>query len=70
MSGTLYHIGFGAGDLDPGTTIALLSGDPGRSERIAHDHLAGARELARNRGLDAFAATLPGGAPVVGTPRW
>ena len=65
MSGALYHIGFGVGDLDPGTTIALLSGDPGRSERIAHDHLAGARELARNRGLDAFAATLPGGAPVV-----
>lgn len=61
----LYHIGFGRSDLTEGTAIALLSGDPDRSELIANDHLADARVLARNRGLDAFAATLPGGAPVV-----
>jgi uridine phosphorylase len=60
-----YHIGFGAADLPAGTTIALLSGDPGRSELIATQHLRDGRELARNRGLDAFLATLPGGAPVV-----
>lgn len=60
-----YHIGFGRGDLPDGTTIALLSGDPGRSELIATTHLDGGRELARNRGLDSFLATLPGGAPVV-----
>jgi len=60
-----YHIGFGRRDLPEGTTIALLSGDPGRSELIATTHLTGAGELARNRGLDAFVATLPGGAPVV-----
>jgi uridine phosphorylase len=60
-----YHLGFGAADLDDGTSIALLSGDPGRSQLIAESHLAGGRVLARNRGLDAFAATLPGGAPVV-----
>ncbi len=60
-----YHIGFGSSDLTAGTTIALLSGDPGRSELIATEHLSGVRVLARNRGLDAFAATLPGGAPVV-----
>jgi uridine phosphorylase len=63
--GALYHLGFGAGDLDDGTTIALLSGDPSRSERIATEHLDGMRVLSRHRGLDAFAATLPGGAPVV-----
>ena len=63
--GSLYHLGFGSGDLDAGTTIALLSGDPSRSERIATEHLSGMRELSRHRGLDAFAATLPGGAPVV-----
>jgi uridine phosphorylase len=64
-AGSLYHLGFGSGDLDDGTTIALLSGDPSRSERIATEHLSGMRELSRHRGLDAFAATLPGGAPVV-----
>jgi uridine phosphorylase len=61
----LYHIGFGSSDLPADTTIALLSGDPGRSELIATTHLAGGRELARNRGLDAFVAELPAGRPVV-----
>jgi uridine phosphorylase len=61
----LYHLGFGTGDLEESTTIALLSGDPSRSERIASEHLTGMRVLSRHRGLDAFAATLPGGAPVV-----
>jgi uridine phosphorylase len=60
-----YHVGFGRDDVPAGTSLALLSGDPGRSELIATQHLGGGRELARNRGLDAFAATLPGGAPVV-----
>jgi uridine phosphorylase len=64
-AGTQYHIGFGAADLPAGTSIALLSGDPGRSELIATEHLGGARELSRNRGLDGFVATLPGGSPVV-----
>jgi uridine phosphorylase len=63
--GALYHLGFGADDLDDGTSIALLSGDPSRSELIATEHLAGMRVLSRHRGLDAFAATLPGGAPVL-----
>ena len=45
----LYHLGFGTADLDEGTTIALLSGDPSRSERIATEHL----------GADARAVTTP-----------
>jgi uridine phosphorylase len=61
----VYHLGFGQGDLDDGTSIALLSGDPSRSERIATEHLSAMRVLSRHRGLDAFAAALPGGAPVV-----
>lgn len=65
MTGTLYHLGFGPADLPEGTTIALLSGDPDRSELIAQQYLADGRALARNRGLDAFVGTLPGGAPVV-----
>jgi uridine phosphorylase len=61
----MYHVGFGRDDLPEGTTLALMSGDPGRSELIATEHLSGGRELARNRGLDAFVADLPGGRPVV-----
>ncbi len=60
-----YHVGFGRADLPAGTAIALLSGDPGRSELIATTHLSGGAPLARNRGLDSFVATLPGGEPVV-----
>jgi uridine phosphorylase len=60
-----YHIGLGREDLPDGTSIALLSGDPGRSELIATEHLAEGRPLARNRGLDSFLARLAGGAPVV-----
>jgi uridine phosphorylase len=64
-TGRLYHIGFGADDLPPGATIALLSGDPGRSQAIAEQHLTDASVLARNRGLDSFLARLPSGVPVV-----
>jgi uridine phosphorylase len=60
-----YHIGFGADDLPAGTSIALLSGDPGRSEQIAAERLGGSQVLARNRGLDSYLARLPGGSPVV-----
>lgn len=65
VSERLYHVGFGRADLPDGTRVALLSGDPGRSELIATEHLAGGRALARNRGLDAFVAELPSGRPVV-----
>jgi len=61
----LYHVGFAPSALSPGTRVALLSGDPERSEAIATDRLADGRELARRRGLDAFSARLPGGAPVL-----
>lgn len=62
---TLYHLGFAPADLPEGTRTALLSGDPERSELIATAHLDDGTELARRRGLDAFSARLPGGAPVV-----
>ncbi|MET0577835.1 MAG: nucleoside phosphorylase [Ilumatobacteraceae bacterium] len=61
----MYHIGFGREDLPDGASIALLSGDPGRSELIATEHLAEGAALARNRGLDSFVGRLPGGAPAV-----
>lgn len=65
MSGQRYHIGFGPDDLPSDTQIALLSGDPDRSELIASQYLSNGNVLARNRGLDAFAARLPNGSPVV-----
>ncbi|WP_460606617.1 nucleoside phosphorylase [Jatrophihabitans fulvus] len=61
----MYHLGFGRADLPEGATTALLSGDPDRSRLIAEKYLSDGRVLARNRGLDAFVGTLPGGAPVV-----
>jgi uridine phosphorylase len=65
MTGHPYHLGFGAADLVPGTSIALLSGDPDRSAAIATQVLTDARPLSTDRGLTSFRATLPGGAPVV-----
>ncbi len=65
MNASQYHVGFGRDDLPEGTTIALLSGDPGRSELIAMERLGGGEPLGRNRGLDSFHARLPSGAPVL-----
>ena len=58
-TGRLYHIGFGVDDLPERPTLALLSGDPARSESIATTFLDSPRVLARNRGLDAFFGALP-----------
>ncbi|CAN5724975.1 uridine phosphorylase [soil metagenome] len=65
MNDRLYHIGFGRSQLPAGTTLALLSGDPHRSELIASQHLEGMAVLSRHRGLDSFVARLGGGQPVV-----
>ena len=61
----LYHIGFGRRGPARRDDDRPAQRRSGRSELIASTHLAGGRELARNRGLDSFAGTLPGGAPVV-----
>jgi len=62
----LYHIGFGRSDLsDKPPTLALLSGDPGRAERIAKDNLADVEVLSENRGLHSYLGTLPSGAKLL-----
>jgi uridine phosphorylase len=61
----MYHVGIERSQLPAGTAIALLSGDPGRSELVAMSYLADGAELARNRGLDSFLGVLPSGASVV-----
>ena len=65
VAGAHYHIGFGVEHIPTGTSIVLLSGDPARSELIATKHLRDGVLLARSRGLDAFHARLPSGAPVL-----
>jgi uridine phosphorylase len=61
----LYHLDFAPTDLPEPTSVALLSGDPARSELIATERLADGMVLARNRGLDAFWARLPRGGPAL-----
>lgn len=62
----LYHIGFGAADLgDAPPKVALLSGDPGRAQRIANDNLASVQTLSENRGLHSYLGTLPSGAKLL-----
>ena len=66
MSDTLYHIGFGSSDLGPTPpTLALLSGDPGRASRIAHEFLGQPRTLSENRGLHSYVAQLDDGREIV-----
>lgn len=58
----LYHIGFGTSDLgEQLPTLALLSGDPGRAERIAKENLSSVEILSENRGLHSYLGTLPSG---------
>ena len=57
----LYHIGFGTGDLgDNPPTLAFLSGDPGRAERIARTHFTSVKELSTTRGLHSYLGELGG----------
>ena len=63
-SDRLYHVGFGTSDLPEGTTIALLSGDPERSEHIAMDRLTGGRALSRKELLELIERAAEGIGPV------
>ncbi|MBD2778889.1 nucleoside phosphorylase [Iningainema tapete] len=57
-----YHIGFGIEDLGKSPpTIALLSGDPQRSQLIAQSYLQSVRLLSENRGLNSYLGILPNG---------
>lgn len=61
-----YHIGFGRGDLgDDPPNLAVLSGDPGRAEKIAREHLSEHRTLSENRGLNSYLGRLPNGRPIL-----
>lgn len=61
-----YHLGFHPDDLgDDPPTLALVSGDPGRAERIARGHFGDPRTLSENRGLHSYVGRLPGGRQVL-----
>ncbi|MEC4804128.1 MAG: nucleoside phosphorylase [Jaaginema sp. PMC 1079.18] len=61
-----YHLGFGARDLgETAPLLAFLSGDPQRTEAIAHHYLQNARCLAENRGLVTYWGELENKTPVL-----
>lgn len=54
-----YHINFSRADLGTSPpTIALLSGEPERSARIARDYLQNSRQLSDYRGLNSYIGYL------------
>jgi uridine phosphorylase len=62
----LYHIGFGRDDLGfKPPTIALLSGDPARTDLIAQNYLQDVRLLSESRGLNSYVGSLPNGCPIL-----
>lgn len=61
-----YHLGFGPQHLgDEPPDVAVISGDPGRAEKIATDYLESSRPLSENRGLNAYLGFLPSGRPIL-----
>lgn len=63
---TLYHIGFGRGDLgSQPPTLVFLSGDPDRARSIAERYLTDVKKLSENRGLNSYLGRLPNGRPVL-----
>ncbi len=62
----LYHIGFGRNGLGKAApTVALISGDPQRAERIAKQHFKGVKTLSTHRGLHSYLGETQSGAPIL-----
>lgn len=62
----LYHIGFGRDDLGSNPpTVALLSGDPQRTEAIAQRYFEDSRTLSTHRGLHCYVGTTSGGRTIL-----
>ncbi len=62
----LYHIGFSKSDfsVDAPQTV-LLSGEPERSQYIAHTYLQNVKLLSEYRGLNSYWGNLPSGKPIL-----
>ena len=62
----LYHIGFSKSDLGSNAPkTVLLSGEPERSQYIAHTYLQNVKLLSEYRGLNSYLGNLPNGKPVL-----
>ena len=62
----LYHIGFGKSDLGGNIPkTVLLSGEPERSQYIAHTYLQNVKLLSEYRGLNSYLGNLSDGKPVL-----
>ncbi len=62
----LYHIGFSKSDLgDDAPETVLLSGEPERSQYIAHTYLQNVRLLSKYRGLHSYLGNLSDGTPIL-----
>ena len=61
-----YHIGFGREDLGKNPPcIALISGDPERSQYIAQTYLSNVKLLSEHRGLNSYLGYLANGNPLL-----
>jgi len=62
----LYHIGFSKSDfgVDAPETV-LLSGEPERSQYIAHTYLQNVKLLSEYRGLNSYLGNLPNGKSIL-----
>ena len=62
----LYHLGFNRSDLGTNPPrIALLSGEPERSQHIARTYLQNVKLLSQYRGLNSYLGSLPNGTPIL-----
>ncbi|ACK69664.1 purine or other phosphorylase family 1 [Gloeothece citriformis PCC 7424] len=63
---TLYHLNFDRHRLGTNfPVVSLLSGEPERSQYIAHNYLQDAYLLSNYRGLSSYLGYLPNGKPVL-----
>lgn len=63
---TLYHLGFSRADIAAAAPkIALLAGDPQRTEAVANGYLQDVKVLSTNRGLNSYLGQLPNGVPIL-----
>ena len=61
-----YHLGFGRSDLGADAPqIVLLSGEPERSQYIAHTYLQNVKLLSQYRGLNSYLGNLPNGKSIL-----
>ncbi len=60
-----YHLGFGAHQLAESPQAVLLSGDPGRTTKIADRYLTDATCLSTERGLTSWFGYTASGTPVL-----